>query len=554
MRLSIVLSSILLASYCFALQMNSSTAAADLRVKGKVLQEPGDQPIRKATVQLTAEDEHTSNQYAATTDAEGLFTIEDAKPGTYMVTVEHPGFIQSPANRRATSISLQSGQDVSNLVLHMQSAGVISGTIVDVDGDPMRNVSVSATRAGTIARGLNQHDWGNAATNDLGQFRISDLRAGRYLVTANPPQTSELRHAVGKDNVKEQVVYVQTYYPGTLDKNEAVPVEVHSGGETPVNFGVLTSRAYRVAGTVTGLPNGGITKIMLESRGREATQLDQDVVQDGRFEFPSVVPGSYTARLLVATFGGDQPGMQMLSIGQSIEVSNADVEGLRLRPEPGGEVRGQFHMDTGQKFDWKQLTVALAPMDEGGSGIRFIGPGGAGAISGVGSDGTFELKSVPGGLYQLVVGARSDNLRNYFTKAINLSGRDVSDSGFQPGPGTYLEVILSANGATIEGMVTDEKGQSAARVTALCVPSAEHRKRADLYQRAVTDAKGRFALPGLNPGEYSVFAFEEPPADLSQPGFLKSFGPRGEQVKVSEGSRVNVILKLIPADVELPEQ
>ena len=39
---------------------------------------------------------------------------------------------------------------------------------------------------GSALRGRNFHDSGNAVTNDLGEFRIPDLR-GRYTITVNPP-------------------------------------------------------------------------------------------------------------------------------------------------------------------------------------------------------------------------------------------------------------------------------------------------------------------------------------------------------------------------------
>ena len=53
----------------------------------------------------------------------------------------------------------------------------------------------------------------------------------------------------------------------------------------------------------------------------------------------------------------------MLRLGEPIEVSNANVEGLRLQAEPPGLVRGKFRLDTtDQKFDWGQLTINLLPV------------------------------------------------------------------------------------------------------------------------------------------------------------------------------------------------
>jgi hypothetical protein len=61
----------------------------------------------------------------------------------------------------------------------MQPAAVIIGKVTDLEGDPMSNVGISALRVGSALRGRNFHNSGNAVTDDLGEFRISDLRAGR---------------------------------------------------------------------------------------------------------------------------------------------------------------------------------------------------------------------------------------------------------------------------------------------------------------------------------------------------------------------------------------
>ena len=76
--------------------------------------------------------------------------------------------------------------------------------------------------------------------------------------------------------------------------------------------------------------------------------------------------------------------------------------------------------------------------------------------------------------------------------------------------------------------------------------------RADLYQRDTTDENGHFSLRGLNPGKYTVLAFEELQEDVRQTGFLKSYESRGETVQLDEGTRKNVVLKLISSGAEAP--
>jgi len=550
-----------LVAAAFAFQNAPQKNISGVTIQGKVLQEPAVQPIRKANVQLSARDGQSNGQYSDTTDAEGRFKIDDVKPGRYRATVEHPGFVQSVSGKRPTFILVQSGQDTTDWVFYMLPAAVITGKVTDLDGDPMNNVGISALRVSSTPPGMNSHDSGGASTNDLGEFRIPDLRAGRYTITANPQQGFRAPHAKEKDTVKESLIYTTTYYPGTLDKQQAVAVEVHPGDETPVNFGVLASPAYRVAGTVASVPSGALmTEIMLSSKDHTSIQ-NQQLGEGGRFEFQNVLPGSYTATLLVVTGlpSGGQPSVKMMPVSvkrmpvvEPIEVSTANVDRLQLQPNPGGAVRGTFRMDTGQKLDWTQLNVVLIPADEDDSGFIVRGSDGAPAMSGVSQDGNFELKDVTGGSYQLVVGAKSNNLRDYITKSVNLDGRDVADSGFIVSPGTALDVVISAKGATIEGTVLDSKGKPAARVTVLDVPSTEHRKRRDLYQRDTTDELGHFSLGGLNPGKYTVLAFEDLEDDVHQPEFLKTYEGRGEHVQLDEGARTSIVVNLIATDTEEP--
>jgi len=550
-KLLIMAFSLILVPIAGAIQASPPEQASTPSIQGKVLKEPDGQPIRKANVQLYGRKRPTGSNYSAISDAQGQFTIDGVQPGQYVVVVERPGFVQS--NRRIT-ISVEPASGKNDLILHMQPAAVITGKIADLDGDPIGGVSVTATRAGSMGAERNSRNYGNAATNDLGEFRISDLRAGRYKITASPPPTSPPPGLKENKNGKDPSILLTTHYPGVLDEDQAVAVEIHAGGETRINFGLLTGRAYRVSGSVTGVPSqGGMAQIMLQAKGRGGLQVaPQELGEGGRFEFANVLPGSYVARLIMVTFEGGQPAIRMLRLGQPIEVSNAHVEGLRLQPEAGGQVRGKFSLDTGQKFDWTQLSVTLVSVEEQGAELVEERAMDLPTSSNVNSDGTFELKNVPGGNYQLLVVARSNDLPDYITKSVHLDGRDVADSGFPILPQTFLEVVISANGASITGRVVDGNGQPIANATVVDVPSAEHRTRSDLFQRDTTDESGHFSLRGLNPGKYTVLAFEELQEDVRQPDFMKSYGTRGEIVQLDEGTRKNVVLKLIPSGGEVP--
>jgi hypothetical protein len=528
-------------------------------VQGKVVDAKSGQPIRKVNIQVFGGTGQSYGRHEAITGADGTFTIEDMTPGRYNVTMQRAGFAQTKASRGQGTFTLAPGQSLSGLVFRMQAAGVISGKIVDADGDPMAGVRVSAMIAGIQSPLAQRYSPGGAgATNDLGEYRIADLRPGKYVVTAQPSQGVPAGQVQDPGKPKEHLVYAVTYFPGTLDKNHTIEVEVRSGEEAAANFGVLASHVYRVSGSVTGVPSGPIAQMFLISKtsGAGAENAEQ-LKEDNRFEYQNVAPGIYTAMMMVVkgALTEGQPEIQMVQLRPQIEVDKTDVEGVQLHAEPGGEVHLKFRLDTGEKFDWTQLNVNLMPVVENegdviGSEAIGMAVAQASGHSMVGADGTFEMKNVPGGNYQLVIGAQSNDLRDYYTKSVLQAGKDVVDSGFAVNGEVALDVVVSAKGATIEGNVVDSTGAPAAYSMVRVVPSSGERARPDSYQQTSTDERGHFVVQGMNPGSYVVLAFEEMRESVRQPEFLKKYAGKGEKVEVEEGGRKIVTAKVIAAETE----
>jgi protocatechuate 3,4-dioxygenase beta subunit len=560
MRCLVIAFSCLVVAASSASQTDAPKEVQKQSVQGKVVDAKSGQPIRKANVDVVGGTGESSGRHSATTSADGAFIFEDMMPGRYTVTLQRAGFAQTATSRGQATFTLQPGQSLTGLVFRMQAAGVISGKIVDADGDPMSGVGVSATMTGNNARFAQRYLSGGGSTNDLGEYRIADLRPGKYVISAQPPQTAPTGQVQDSEKPKEHLLYVATYFPGTLDKSQAVDVDVRSGEEAVANFGVLTSHVYRVSGTVTGVPNGALVQIFLASKsGGEPLENREQLRGDNRFEYQNVLPGTYAAMMLVVKgiLTGAQPEMQVVKLSPQIEVDKTDVEGVQLHGEPGGQLRGKFRLDTGVKFDWTQLNVSLLPIVENESGASAgvaigMAYSQANTHSTVSADGAFEIKNVPGGSYQLVIGAHSDDLRDYYTKSVIVGGKDVADSGFALNGDVSLDVVVSAKGATIEGNVVDSKGAPVAYAVVAVVPNSEQRARPDSYQQESTDEHGHFVARGINAGSYVVLAFEELQGDLRQPEFLKTHAGKGEKVELEEGSRKLVSVKIIPTDTEAP--
>jgi Carboxypeptidase regulatory-like domain len=518
-------------------------------VQGKVVQEPGGQGIRKVKVMLISRSSQTPQEYEAITDQAGQFKVENVQQGEYAVRLERAGYAADAKTKRDKMVRVITGQDTKDLVFQMLAAAVISGKIVDLEGDPVPNVGVMAIAS---ARGATTGSAGaltRGTTNDLGEYRIADLSPGKYIVQATPPK-SQVPSANEKDATNDRLVYVKTYFPGTLDERQAAAVEVSAGGTATANFAVQASHAYRLSGTVMGIGANGITQLVLMAKNGQGEE--QNLSEGGKFDFPTVLPGTYHAQVMMVSFGnGQKPSMKMRQIRTPIEVNASDVVGLQLQMDTGGDVSGKFRVEGAERINWSELNVTLLGVAESedepaGLQVAFTQP------VEVQEDGSFLIKDASGGNCQLAVGARSEKFRDYYTKSVLLGGREVVDTGFAVSPGMVLDVVVSAKGSRIEGTVINREGKPAAGASVVTVPGGGKLGRPDAYQYARTDDSGHFFIRGMNPGVFMVLAFEEMGGNYRAPEFAKKYEGKGEKVELEEGSKKSVVLKLITEEGNEP--
>jgi len=525
-------------------------------VQGRVIQQPGGLPIRKANISLFNGDGDETN-YAALTDEEGRFTFEGVKPGNYRLRFERTGFVNAEKRHRqwGTLLSLEPGQEIKDLLFHMAPAAVILGKVTDKDGDPVPNAEVVAIPFGATLHHSNIPMFAVALTNDVGEYRVSGLFHNRYLVMVQAP-SELLRATIVKGGDTDLPAYPTTYYPGTADKGLAIPLVVRPGDETPANVTLNLVRLAHLRGVVTNFPaRASDAKVILRPKddGYMLAAELWPVDKYGRFDIHGVLPGSYG---FLIVFGGDKMA-QMMRGDQIVQVASADVDGLRISPLANGQIRGGFRMDNGEKVDWSQFDVGLRSTQRSALGLS-PSSGDTWEVfswewprhANVKSDGSFEMMDVPAGTYNLHIGyART--LQDYFVKAVNLGGKDIADSVFTVGGASYSpDIVVSAKASTLEGVVVDDKDKPASDVTVICIPDARRRERHDLYQQDTTDHRGQFRLRGLNPGEYRVFVMDADVEEdeMTDPEFVRSHERLGQTVKLEEGERKSLVLKMEAGD------
>jgi len=531
-------------------------------VTGKVVQDPGGQGIRKVIVELVEGDEgEGGKEYRTATDAAGVFRMEGVEAGKYSVELTRAGFFPAKKSGQEWTVTVEAGKEEAEAVYKMRAAGVITGRIVDGEGDPLAGAGVKAILQGKPATSSAQQvnamsvegaGVNHALTNDLGEYRVADLEPGQYEVQVEPPLFQRpAPNPADKGRQREKVLFTKTYYPGTMEEGQAGTVQVVSGGTAAANVTLLTNRAYRVSGTVSGAGGAQMEQIILVSRG--GTQLQENVEEGGKFEFQNVQPGLYEARVvLVAGVGeGQRPTMKVEMVKAPIVVDGADVTGLDLVPEAGGTVRGKFRMEDGTAMDWTLVTVRLEPVSEAGAGGAASGTDGPVNTRPDGADvepdGRFEIAEVPGGTYQVAVSVKSEIYRDHYVKSVMESGREVADTGFAVTGGAGLEVLVSAKGATIEGTVLDADGKPVTNAEVIAVPATGERMRPDAYQVEKTNGQGHYTLRGMSPGQYVLVGLEGAHEDVRSAAFAMKYRAVEEAVELVEGEKKTVGLKVVEA-------
>jgi hypothetical protein len=541
-------------------------AAERAVIDGIVIKDPGGEPVKKALIELIAENQAEGGDYTALTGAEGTFHIEGIVPGRYHLFAERSGFLEVDKHRSRTDgriLTLTAGQDLKDVRIRLQASAVVRGRVTDEDGDPLPNAQVLVMRQTFISGRSRWEQMGAEHTNDLGEYRIAGLAAGDYYLSVSPPPDfKSLIEAAGvaaaeapNPNAPDKpaaMSYPTTYYPGTADRSQASPIQLRAGDDFPANFSLTPSPSLSVRGSVVNLPPHSSAVIMLQSRDFSLMLNGAEMHPDGSFVIHNVAPGAYT--ILATVENAPVP----LMARQALQVGSASVEGLRLAPQPGGRIHGRFRTESKNseaRWDPSQIFLQLHSADGDEEVVNALSAGdGFSSLIHVSNDGTFEWKSVPPGNYYVEVANGGGASGDWFLKSAVAGNRDVGDAGFTVNGGTVvLDLVASASGGVIEGMVADQKGEPAANAVIVAVPELGLRTRIDRYRKTISDQSGRFTLHGLHPGDYTVLAWESVDGEAYyNPEFLKTYQAQGSAVRVGEGERKTVAVGVIPAEDERP--
>jgi uncharacterized protein (DUF2141 family) len=472
----------------------------------------------------------------AITDDRGAFVFTNLPPDEYTLSASRVGYLdvvwgqRNPGSGRpGTPISLAQGQRLAPITLQMPRGGVITGVVVDDNGEPAIGVPVRAYRW-TLRRGepaLVSASFDQ--TDDRGIYRIPFLPAGNYIVAASPRTELDAIRLAEALSAPSPVSYAPVFHPGTPLASEAALVSIGIGEErASVDIQLQRLTNGRISGTVispSGAPQPG-AKVTLSDVPQGLPQQGARSVQTGsrgQFAFDDVPPGPHA--LTARTEGG-------AALWGRADVADSRDADVVISLRRGISVTGTVTFDS--------ASPVSAP-----TGIRLslvgMGPGAVGEspTALVQPNTAFTLRNVPPGRYQLV----ADSLPSGHALASAVfGGLDVLDSFLDVKPGEDLAGVVTVSSRVTElaGSLLDSDGRTLSDYTILAF-AAETQYWAARSRRIRTTrpaTNGRFVFQGLPPGEYRLVAVADAePGEEFDPDFLRQLSGDAVRVTLAEGER-----------------
>jgi protocatechuate 3,4-dioxygenase beta subunit len=507
-------------SLVFALFLPWQAAPAETcSLMGTVVDSVTGEPLGKVQLDLEPAGRRSAPAASTATDAQGHFAMTGLEPGAYHLNGKRRGYLEMAYGARrpngdGTVVQLDKGQDPLSLTFKLIPGAVIAGTIRDSDGEPLEDAEVSLYKI-TYRFGRPRADgYASADTDDRGEYRFHGLNPDKYYVSAIS-EDARMRYPVREDHSANpgNTISVQTYYPGVTDASSAAPVQVSAGGSAVgIDITVRKTRSFRVSGRVTNAPATGSIQLTLADPGDLGESVTRTTTRNaaGDFEFRAVPPGAY---LLIG-------GTSSLFAQTRVEVGAADAENLRVTLAPGADVKLRVTAEGQGNPDLSQFDYFLTANGRSGYASMW------------GDPDRLTARNVLPGRYTLRLSGGL--LRTYYVKSARAGDADVLADGLAvEGSGAIVvDILLAADGAAVQGAVSDKDQQPVAGATVLLAPN--NRSRADLFKSTTTDQNGRYALTTLAPGDYKLFAWDDVEPDAwSDPDFLAVYEKSSEKISLA---------------------
>jgi hypothetical protein len=495
---------------------------------GMVVNEATHEPVRHAKVTLAATSGSSSSSYSTLTDNAGLFSIDGMPPGTYHATLDRAGFLHaahlSGSPRQVPAlVAIKPEHELRNIVLEAIPGSVITGRVLDPDGDPVPDVHVQAMQSRSALGKPQMQMVAMSKTNDLGEYRLYGLSHGQYYVSATT--------SVVEANAPERSA--TTFFPNAVDFSAATPVAINDATQMGgIDITSIVPTLVDVRGTVScsSAPLRRDTVVALKRQGADAdvaTTSTTGIDAEGHFRFQAVAPGAYSLSAFFVDEHGRYGGTQ------TFEVRNTELDNIDVPLSKALSMSGRIQIEgSGQNLNFSAVRVLVEPESDflAGSLVADIKP-----------DGSFVLNGVLPSEYTLsIVGLPAE----YYVKKVQIGMQDIAGRklDFSHNNGA-LDVVISSSGGTISGAIVDTEQQPAPGVSVALVPDPPRPDAPDLYKILRTNAQGQFSILGVAPGHYQLFAIQGADSNAYvDSDWVNSLQDYSKQISIDENSTITLTI------------
>lgn len=457
------------------------------KIRGTVV-DPLGQPVAKARVTRHASGDKNpwagvGREDGATSDAQGAFEIDEVSAGAWELSASAEAWAKSAA----TPVTVESGDQVTGIVLMLRRGGTITGEVFATAGEQVagRTVQMFSMEAGDM----------RAATVDEKQrFTSERVTPGAYQVVLQPDMSALEAMADAGDEDANPADF--------LAKMKMTSCTVVEGETTHVVLGAPPKNPVRVFGRITrsGEPVAKCALIVLNEGADMMQNLRFGKVDaDGRYEVTLNLPGDVV--FVVGKQIGDQSGVEFpLTIP---EVAEYQCD-LAL---PSGGIRGTVRGSDGRPLANVDVELsrnhATGVMMMGGLPSETTDESGRYAFDDLHA-GTYTVAAGGSRAQMFGGGAAAENGRSLRAGLVVDGEKALDGVDFVLGrAGTIAGVVKDAQGKPVSGAVVfarDANGELVHRLSAIS-----------------SDAAGKFSYPGLAEGRYTLFARAEALAGRESP-------------------------------------
>ena len=500
-------------------------------IEGAVLDSITHNPIPKAIVNLNGRTSLT-----AVTDSTGHFAFRQLPPAQYFVQAQSDNYPIGPFSLdlgRQAVVSVAADEHKTGVALTLIPGASLRGRIVDEEGNPMPQCTVSPMRYRNGDSNASMVGAAQVQSNEKGEYRIGNVPAGKYYLLARCFLSIPMPHAFVRREALSGVTmltYSPLFYPSSTDLSGATRVSLAAGTDlSGIDFQMTPATGINLRGHVRPVVSGGFMQITLVPKNKLLRSAQQQGARanptTGEFQIPMVRQGSYD---LVATA---QAEGHSYFARVPVEVGATTPEPIDVVMDPAPQISGSITIEGDTKVPFKNVRITLFPVD--------AQPAGPPPQTEVQSDGTFVISASPG-QWRLQVSSGLGYL-----KSVTLGDQEVSPSSLDIGsaPGA-LKIVMGTKNTQVDASVAGLPSD-AQQISGLIWSATG----AAAQQNFPVNSSGSGTI-NLPPGRYFACAIAgvQPFMLLGNPDFRKALERPCPPVDVPADSRTSIQVPFIGAD------